>query len=197
MRLACIEEHKGFPAEFSLPDPLEALDFSRLADLLVTPKRVPNKCGSFYFKGFSANRSSPDPTRPNHTRLLVKGDVNEQLYEYEFTQETKACFNKELCSIEQISETEFELKRSMPKTLKWPQQVFFLTEKCQDVYDLKTLRNEKIGHALKVSITDEELETIFLTTRKACRSLGAVGIEKRLEAITKGSVVHVHVACSA
>ena len=192
MRIACDEEHTKFPADFSLPDqPLKALDFSRLADHLVSPKRVPNKCGSFYFKGFSANCSLPDPKRPNRTHLLVIGNLNEELSEYKFTQETKACVNKELCSIERISEREFELRRSMPKTLKWPQQVFFLTEKCQDVYDLKTLRNEKIGHALRVSITDEELKDISFTTRKACCSLGAISIENRLEAIMKGSVIHL------
>lgn len=192
LREACKEE-MIICTGYSPRKNLEDLDFSRLADYLVTPNRTsdsPNKLGSFYYSGFSAKHET-DPEDPNCVLLTVSGKKDDRLEGINVPKGTKVCVNKELSPIEQISDDRFILRRSLSKN-KRPKgllEVFFQTEKCEAVYKLKTLRNDKIGHPVNTRITDGELSQMFQSARSAYQLMDVYSkdIEEELHEIEEGT----------
>ena len=168
---------------------LEELDFSRLADHLVTPKRTPDQLGSFYYLGFKADYA-PDQQGQNETLLTNVSEMSNHLEKCK--KWTRVCVNQEISPMERMTDKSFKLCRgSSKKELKEKKlkvHVFIPTKKCDLVYELKTLRNDKIGHPRHMGVTDAELEGIFCTAKQAYQHLEAFtdDIERELEEIEQG-----------
>ena len=188
LRLAILNERKDHQDSLP-PGDLSELDFSHLADHLVTPKQtISDKrvCGSFYSKWFTGKPEKG--TEPN-TCLIVSNGIKLG----DFAKEEKVCVNGILSPMEVCDGTSLKLKRSLDEKKEKGRKccVYLLSGKCKALINLKELRNACVGHPNSMSVTDDKLAEIYSVAEKTYRKLGVYrdNICEELEEIKEGKIV--------